>query len=80
LVVREPDAGGGWGFRAVRLGNQLKAIVTGNWRQTFHFRTSAEWIACFEALGFHVDRMSTREGTPFANELFVLKDRRRASA
>jgi uncharacterized protein (DUF2062 family)/protein-L-isoaspartate O-methyltransferase len=79
LVVREPDAGGGWRFRAVRFGNQLKAIVTGNWRQSFHFRTSTEWIACFEHLGFHVDRMSTSEGTPFANELFVLRGRPRAS-
>ncbi len=80
LVVREPDAAGGWGFSAVRLGNQLKAIVTGNWRQTFHFRTSTEWIACFERLGFHVDRMSTSAGTPFANELFVLRGRERGSA
>jgi SAM-dependent methyltransferase len=79
VVVREPDAARGPGFHAVRVGNQLKAIVTGNWRQTFHFRTSAEWIACFERLGFQVDRMNTSEGTPFANELFVLRARRRTS-
>ncbi len=80
VFVREPDAAAGWGFRAVRFGNQLKAVVTGNWRQTFHFRTSAQWIACFERLGFQVERLSTSEGTPFANELFVLRGRRRASA
>jgi uncharacterized protein (DUF2062 family) len=80
ILVREPDAGAGWGFAAVRLGNALKAAVTGNWRQVFHFRTSAEWIALFERLGFAVERSATGEGTPFANVLFVLTARPRASA
>jgi len=73
MLVREPDAAAGRGFTAVRIGNQLKAIVTGNWRQTFHFRTAADWIACFERLGFRVERVGTSEGTPFANVLFILK-------
>lgn len=72
ILVREADAGSGWGFAAVRVGNRLKALVTGNWGQTFHFRTHAEWIACFERLGFHVRGQGTSAGTPFANELFVL--------
>jgi uncharacterized protein (DUF2062 family)/2-polyprenyl-3-methyl-5-hydroxy-6-metoxy-1,4-benzoquinol methylase len=80
ILVRETDASAGWRFAAVRAGNRLKAIVTGNWRQTFHFRTVAEWTACFEALGFRVQHRGAGEGTPFANELFVLSARDRASA
>jgi uncharacterized protein (DUF2062 family) len=75
ILVREADAGSGWGFTAVRLGNRLKALVTGNWGQTFHFRPHAEWVACFERLGFEVRDRGTSVGTPFANELFVLSHR-----
>ena len=80
ILVRESDAAAGWRFLAVRAGNRLKAIVTGNWRQTFHFRTAGEWTACFERLGFLVRRQGADEGTPFANDLFVLSGRDRASA
>ncbi|HET7217762.1 MAG TPA: DUF2062 domain-containing protein [Vicinamibacterales bacterium] len=80
VLVRESDAAAGWRFLAVRAGNRLKAVVTGNWRQTFHFRTAAEWTACFERLGFRVRQQGADQGTPFANELFVLSGRDRASA
>lgn len=80
ILVRETDASAGWRFVAVHAGNRLKAFVTGNWRQTFHFRTAADWLACFEALGFRVQRQSAGDGTPFANELFVLSATDRASA
>ena len=42
LLVREADASGGWRFAAVRLGNRLKQLVSGHWRQPFHPRTDAE--------------------------------------
>jgi uncharacterized protein (DUF2062 family) len=80
ILVRETDAAAGWRFLAVRAGNRLKAVVTGNWGQTFHFRTAAEWTACFEHLGFRVRRQDANEGTPFANDLFVLSGRDRGSA
>jgi SAM-dependent methyltransferase len=80
ILVREPDRAAGWSFAAVRAGNSLKAFVTGNWSQRFHYRTTAEWTGLFERLGFEVDRRGTGEGTPFANELFVLTARERASA
>jgi uncharacterized protein (DUF2062 family)/2-polyprenyl-3-methyl-5-hydroxy-6-metoxy-1,4-benzoquinol methylase len=73
VLVREADAGGGWGFRAVRAGNRLKAIAVGRWRQTFHFRTAAEWTALFERMGFVVTCRASGEGTPFANVLFILR-------
>jgi uncharacterized protein (DUF2062 family) len=80
VLVREPDAGAGWGFMTVRAGNALKAFVTGRWRQRFHFRTSAEWTTLFERHGFRVEGHATGEGTPFANVLFVLRPRGAASA
>lgn len=73
MLVREADAGAGWGFRAVRAGNRLKAIAVGRWRQTFHFRSAAEWTALFEQMGFAVTCHAAGEGTPFANVLFILR-------
>jgi uncharacterized protein (DUF2062 family)/SAM-dependent methyltransferase len=72
LLVREVDAGAAAGFRAVRIGNRIKAIAVGRWRQAFHFRTAAEWRTLFERTGFTVEVRPMGEGTPFANVLFRL--------
>jgi hypothetical protein len=72
ILVREADAGAGWRFTTVRAGNRVKALVFGNWRQTFHFRTAREWSDLFGRLGFAVQVRAAGEGTPFANVLFVL--------
>jgi hypothetical protein len=70
MLVREADAAGGWRFLAVRIGNRLKALAVGSARQRFHFRTRAEWLACFAQHGFDADVRPMGEGTPFANLLF----------
>jgi len=70
LLLREADASGGWRFALVRLGNTLKAIVTFNWRQRFHFRSAAAWQQLLESHGLHVTVQPMGEGTPFANVLF----------
>jgi hypothetical protein len=57
----------------VRAGNRFKALIFGHWRQTFHFRTAAEWTAMFEGAGLQVDRCQAGDGTPFANVLFALR-------
>jgi uncharacterized protein (DUF2062 family)/trans-aconitate methyltransferase len=80
ILIREADAGAGWRFLAVRAGNTAKAVLTGNWRQTFHFRTVGEWTICFARLGFRVDVHGAGEGTPFANVLFVLTGPAREAA
>lgn len=80
ILIRESDAAAGWRFFVVRAGNTVKSMLTGNWRQTFHFRTAKDWIACFTRLGFHVDVYGTGGGTPFANILFVLTESARESA
>ena len=70
LLIREADASGGWRFAVVRLGNRLKALAFGHWRQPFHFRTPNEWLACFASHGLAGQVRPMSAGTPFANVLF----------
>ena len=70
VVIREADAGAGWRFAVVRAGNRLKALAVGEWTQTFHFRTTTEWMACLERLGFSAEVRQMGQGTPFGNVLF----------
>jgi uncharacterized protein (DUF2062 family)/2-polyprenyl-3-methyl-5-hydroxy-6-metoxy-1,4-benzoquinol methylase len=70
LVIREADAAAGWRFTVVRLGNRLKAIGVGRPRQTFHFRSSREWLELFGALRLTAEVRQMGQGTPFGNVLF----------
>ena len=72
LLVREADASAGWRFITVKLGNRLKALTFGAWRQSFHFRTEAEWRECFARHGLRADVRDESDGLPFANLLFRL--------
>jgi len=72
MLVREADASAGWRFVTVKLGNRLKALTFGAWRQPFHFRTEAEWRECFARHGLRADVRDESEGLPFANLLFRL--------
>jgi uncharacterized protein (DUF2062 family)/SAM-dependent methyltransferase len=69
ILIREVDPAGGWRFTAVRLGNRLKSIVVGRWRQRFHFRTVHEWTSLLTHHGLQVGVRPMGEGTPFANFL-----------
>jgi uncharacterized protein (DUF2062 family) len=71
LVIREADASGGLGFLAVRAGNRLKALATGNWTQRFAFRRRDEWTRLLAGLGLAVQAQDAGTGTPFANLLVV---------
>ncbi len=53
LLVREVDAAAGLRFWLVRTGNALKALASGRWQETFHFRAKDAWLACFTGVGFH---------------------------
>ena len=72
MVIREADAAGGWRFGVVTLSNRLKAFAFGRWREQFHFRSAAEWEACFVRLGLRAETRAMGQGTPFANVLFVV--------
>jgi uncharacterized protein (DUF2062 family) len=69
ILIREADPSGGWRFTLVRLGNRLKSIVVGRWRQPFHFRTSGAWASLLSNEGLHVVVQPLADGTPFANVL-----------
>ncbi len=69
LLVREADAAAGWRFGMVRIGNRLKALVTGRWRQRFVFRTQAGWRTLLHEEGFEPHVQPMGDGTPFANVL-----------
>ncbi|MDP9324535.1 MAG: class I SAM-dependent methyltransferase, partial [Acidobacteriota bacterium] len=69
ILIREVDPAGGWRFTAVRLGNRLKSIAVGRWRQRFHFRTVHEWTTLLTQHGLQVAVRPMSEGTPFANFL-----------
>ncbi len=71
LLVREADAAAGWRFLMVRMGNRLKALVGGRWRQRFAFRTAAGWRALLQEEGFEPRLEPMGAGTPFANVLIT---------
>lgn len=52
ILIREADAGAGWRFRRVRVGNRLKLFAAGVWRDPFSFRRREGWLDCFGRLGF----------------------------
>ena len=79
-LVREADAAAGWRFAAVRVGNRLKALAFGHWRQRFSFRPTDEWLARFAAHGLSGQVFPMGEGTPFANVLFQVTAPAPASA
>jgi uncharacterized protein (DUF2062 family) len=75
VLIRDADAAAGWRFRAVKAGNRLKNLFVGNWRQTFYFRSVAEWERLFAAHGWHAVAQPMADGMPFANVMFRLSHR-----
>jgi len=71
LLVREADAAAGGRFRAVRVGNTLKAWLTGASTREFHFRPRAEWCRWLEKAGLTVETHPMGMGTPFGNVLLM---------
>ena len=72
VLIREADAGAGWRFALVRIGNRLKALSAGQWRQPLAFRRPDAWVACFREAGFHVRVLPGPATHPFGNTLFRL--------
>jgi uncharacterized protein (DUF2062 family) len=79
-LVREADAAAGWRFVAVRIGNRLKALAVGRWRQRFSFRRTDDWLARFAAHGLAGEVFPMSKGTPFANVMFQVTAPAPASA
>jgi uncharacterized protein (DUF2062 family) len=73
FMMREADAGGGWRFQATRIGERLRALLRGEWRQAFYYRSSSEWEEQLTALGLDVSAQSADQGTPFANAMLTAR-------
>lgn len=73
LLVREADSGAGWRFRAVQIGNRITALVRGNWRQRFAFRSEKEWRALLAKLDVAVGRVPLPDGPVFGNVLLIAR-------
>ncbi len=72
VLVREADAGAGWRFTIIRIGNRMKALVQRRWGQPFSFRHPDDWEACFRRHGFRVDVFPGPTTNVFGNTLFRL--------
>ena len=69
LLVREADAGAGWRFFAIRCSERLMAWLRRDWRQPFHYRSQAAWLALLARLGLAASVAPMGSGTPYANIL-----------
>ncbi len=69
LFVREPDASRGRSFFVTRSAERAMAILRGHWRQSFHYRTGAEWLELLRGHGLAAAASDASRGTPFANIL-----------
>ena len=72
LLVREADRDMPHGFTRVRIGNRIKALAVGQWKQRFYFRGVCDWKALFSGLGWHVEMPPISNAAGFANVLFRL--------
>jgi len=70
LLLREGDAAGGLRYYVTSLAEHICCLWRGQGWQALHYRSTAEWIALLEELGFSVDYLPMSQGTPFANVLF----------
>lgn len=70
ILVREADGSAGRRFTLVRVGNRLKALASGSWRQTLSYRRCDEWLALFQRLGFTAEVCHEDAPGPFGNVLF----------
>jgi SAM-dependent methyltransferase len=69
LLVREPDAALGPRFWITRAAERACALVRGDWRQRFHYRSEREWLELLSRHALAGTAVPVRRGTPFANVL-----------
>lgn len=72
VLIREADASAGRRFLLVRIGNRLKALVTGAWRQSLCYRRADDWVLLFRRLGFDAVPCPIDDPGQFGNVLFRL--------
>jgi trans-aconitate methyltransferase len=73
LLTRIGDAGAGLRFQLGRLVDHAVSSLRGHPRPRPGFRSTAEWTALLEDVGFRVQAMTMSRRTPFANVLLVAR-------
>jgi SAM-dependent methyltransferase len=73
LLLREADAGSGWGFVVTRISERLRALMRGDWRRSFCYRSRKEWASGMTHAGLDVAWQPAGQGTPFANVMLIGK-------
>ena len=73
LLVREADAAGAASFLITRSAERIAALMRGNARQIFHYRSAEEWEQMLARLGFIATTEPSSQGTPFSNVLLVAR-------
>ena len=69
LFVREADGAAGAGFRAVQASERFFALLRGESRRQFAYRSAEAWTRRLESLGLAVRTAPMGTGTPFGNVL-----------
>ncbi len=69
IVIREVDAGAGFGFETVRASERLRSALRGQGRQSLHYRGAGEWKEAVARLGFVTTVQAMAGRFPFANVL-----------
>ena len=70
LLLREGDAAGGLRYYVTNFAEHICCLWRGHGWQALHYRSTAEWIALLEELGFSIETLPMSQGTPFSNVLF----------
>ena len=73
LLLRVGDARAGFRFRFTRWADSISTLCRGQGLPAHHCRTTGDWRAALEALGFTVQTESMSRGTPFANVLLIAR-------
>ncbi len=75
LILREADAAGGWRFMVTRAGERLRALLRGDWRRSFCYRSGGDWEKLLTNLGLEVSAQGADQGTPFANVMLTARQK-----
>ena len=75
LLLREADAGAGFPFQVTQWAERIAAVGRGRLWQDLHYRDAGQWLTLLKGYGFAVTAEPMSEGTPFANVLFVARQR-----
>ncbi len=73
ILIRDGDPSAGWRFNLVRLGNQFKSFLNGNWRSRRHYRSRDQWLATFQRMGLTAEVCPTPTRNPLGNTLYKVQ-------